>query len=194
MPYDCTTLPRENKSVGRCPSGGSGTLESLVCMCTGFGSSSRGRFLCVSLTNMIRGRVSPKSEVEGYCPRKLNRSVIFVWLSLSPTQTATQAYTNTNDTNADLLSLHHRSGWDSAGCKCFTWLMTFVSLNSFVFSVLSLWLELVLSDLFLLSPLKLSFTQCFAFIFPQLLSQVSQTVDHWCPKLVYKEKDPLQGS
>ena len=33
MPYDCTTLPQESKSVGRCPSGGSGTLESVVCMC-----------------------------------------------------------------------------------------------------------------------------------------------------------------
>lgn len=156
----------------------------------GFGSSSRGRFPSVSLTNMIRGRVSPKSEVEGYCPRKLNRSTIFVWLSLSPTLTATQAYTNSNDTNviksaADLFSLYHRSGWDSVGCKCFTRLVTFVSLNSFVFSVLSLWLELVLSNLSLLSPKKLSFTQCFAFILPQLLPQVSQSntdVQNWCAK------------
>ena len=56
MPYDCTTFPRESKSVGRCPIE-SGTLELSVCgvHAHDFGSSSEeGRFLCMSLTNMIR--------------------------------------------------------------------------------------------------------------------------------------------
>jgi len=73
VPYDCTTLPGERKSVGRRLRDESGTLEFSVCCLHVhvFGScSGEGRFLCVALTNMIRGRVSLKSEVERFCPRQ----------------------------------------------------------------------------------------------------------------------------
>lgn len=76
MLYDCTTLSRESKSVGRCLRDESGTLEFRVCCLHvhDFGSSSGGGS-CLSLTNMIRGRVSRRSEVEEYCPRQMNHKI-----------------------------------------------------------------------------------------------------------------------
>lgn len=76
VPYDCTTFPRQSKSMGRCPRDESGTLEfSLLCACAWFWLQFRGRVLCVCLTNMIRGRVSLRSETEGYCPRRMNHKI-----------------------------------------------------------------------------------------------------------------------